>query len=114
MTENNTVTEEELAELEPDDIPIEALDNVELDLPSEYEDEIFATSLLQAIVNYHTCETERKALRHQGEHAKAEAMGKQAAIYRSQAALIQYEHPNTKTLYKELADFRARKLKAER
>jgi len=112
--ENGLVQEEDLIELNLDDIPIGALDNVDLSLPSEYEDEVFANSLLNAITQYHSCEAERRALRHQGEHVKAEQLGKQAAIYRSQAALIQYEHPNTKSLYKELAELRVMETKKNR
>ena len=99
--------EEILSDLDLDSIPIEALDNVDLSLPDEYEDEIFAAQLLNAVTNYHTTEAERKAMRHQGEHQKAETLAKQAAVYRSMAALIQHEHPNTKTLYKQIAQQRA-------
>lgn len=100
-------TEEILQELDLDSIPVEALDSVDLSLPDEYEDEIFAAQLLNAITNYHTTNTERKAMRHQGEHQKAETLAKQAAVYRSMAALIQHEHPSTRDLYKELAQQRA-------
>ena len=105
-TDNGAVDTWDLEELTQEDIPVDALDNVDLSLPSEYEDEVFATQLLTAITQYHACETDRRSLRHQGEHQKAEAVGKQAAVYRSLAALIQYEHPNTKDLYKELARVR--------
>ena len=90
-------------EMLQEDIPISALENVDLSLPPEYEDEVFAAQLLSTITQYHSCEAERRSLRHQGEHTKAENVGKQAAVYRSLAALIQYEHPNTKAIYKDLA-----------
>jgi len=112
--ENGLVTEEDLVELNVDDIPVNALDDVDLFLPSEYQDEVFANLLLNAITQYHSCETERRSLRHQGEHAKAEQLGKQAAVYRSQAALIQYEHPKTKELYKELAELKVMETKRNR
>ena len=114
MTENGEVRGEDLTELNSDDIPVGALDNVDLFLPDEYQDEIFAQQLLLAITNYHTAENERRALRQQGENVKAENVGKLAATYRAQAALIQYEHPNTITLYKEIAGARVVETKRNR
>ena len=52
---NGDEPEEDVDEL-LDDIPIAALDNVDLELPTEYEDEIFAIQVLNAVTNYHTCE----------------------------------------------------------
>lgn len=112
--ENGLVQEEDLVELNLDDIPVGALEDVDLSLPSEYQDEVFANQLLNAITQYHSAEAERRAFRHQGDHPKAENMGKMAAIYRSLAAVIQYEHPNTKTLYKELAELRVVETKRNR
>ena len=98
--------DEELEDKELD-ISIEALDSVDLSLPEDYLDEVFAMELLTVITRYHTCVAERRAFRHQGKGSEAEKMSTQAAIYRAQAALIQHEHPNTRELYKELADARA-------
>lgn len=93
----------DLTEFNIDDIPIDALNGVDMELPDDYQDEIFAVHLLGVITQYHTAEAERRALRHQGEHVKAETIGKMAATYRAQAALIQYEHPATKEIYRTLA-----------
>ncbi len=119
--ENGAVDTADLEDLNEDeledkelDISIDALESVELDLPEEYLDEVFAMQLLTVITGYHTCVAERRAFRHQGKGSEAEKMSTQAAIYRAQAALIQYEHPNTKVLYKELADARAIATRKER
>lgn len=87
--------------------PIEALEKLDDSLPKEYEDEILASELLDNLSVYHRSEKARKAARHQGDHKKAEELGKQAAICRTAAALIQYEHPGTIPIYKELARAKA-------
>lgn len=92
--------------VDPDDVPVSALESVVLDLPDQYTDEIFASQLLGIITNYHTAEVERRSLRHQGENAKAEQVGKQVAVLRTQAALIQHEHPETVELYQQLASLK--------
>ncbi len=104
---------DDLETMDPE-IAVEAIDAVDLSLPYEYLDEVFAMQLLTAITGYHTCVAERRAFRHQGENTKAETLDKQASIYRSQAALIQHEHPNTVVLYKELAALRVVETKKAR
>ncbi len=97
-----------------DDISITALEAVDLTLPDDFLDELFSLQLLNAIGNYHTCVSERRALRNQGEGAKADMIDRQASVYRAQAALIQHEHPNTIVLYKELANFKVTEARLER
>ena len=98
-----------LAEVNADAIDPAWLDAVDMDMPQEYLDELMASKLLQAVAGYHASETERKALRHQGEHQKAEQMAKQAATCRATAAIIQHEHPLAIPIYKEMARREARR-----
>ena len=96
------------------DVPIEALEAVDLELPQEYSDEVFAQEVLDNVVGYHKSEAARKAARHQGEHDQAEQLNKQSQICKAAAALIQHEHPATKVIYKQLASIRAAQVKASR
>ena len=112
MSDNSHV--EDLTELSSDDIPVGALEQVDLDLPDDYKDEIYAQQLLESITQYHTYTVQYRALRNQGDHTKAEQASKLAATFRAQAALIQYEHPNTVLLYKELAHLRVLQTQSER
>jgi len=113
-TDNGQVQTEELAEMELGEIPVAALENVVLELPDDYQDEIYATQLLEAITQYHTFTVQYRALRNQGDHSKADQAAKIAATCRAQAALIQYEHPNTILLYKKLANLRALETRGKR
>ena len=103
------MTVDALAELNVDDINPAWLDAVDMAMPQEYLAELMAQKLLQAVAGYHASETERKALRHQGEHVKAEQMAKQAATCRATAAIIQHEHPAAVPIYKEMAKREARR-----
>lgn len=96
------------------DVPVEAFESVDLDIPTEYADEIFAQEVLDNIVSYHKSTTARKAALNQGNTEQAEQFGKQAQICKAAAALIQYEHPNTKKIYKEIAVLQANKVKEAR
>ena len=96
------------------DIPPEALDYVVDDLPSDYMDEIMAIEVLSHISNYHALSRIAKASRHGGDNAKATDTFKAAATERNAAALIQYEFPNTKIIYKELAEQKTRATKMQR
>lgn len=109
-----TEAEEILAEMNQDSMPVEAWENVDLDLPGAYLDEIMAVKLVDVIHAYHLTEVERKSLRHQGQDAKAEEMGKQVGLLRDMAAFIQYTYPNTKTMYKQYATIRAKNSEKER
>ena len=100
---------DDLAVLNEDAIDPTWLDAVDMDMPQEYLDELMAQKLLQAVAGYHASETERKALRHQGEHQKAELMAKQAATCRATAAIIQHEHPASVPIYKAMAKREARR-----
>tara|TARA_R110000824_G_scaffold11293_2_gene49308 strand:- start:1310 stop:1660 length:351 start_codon:yes stop_codon:yes gene_type:complete len=96
------------------DVPIEALEDVDLDLPDDFTDEMFAQEVLDNVVGYHRSETARKAAKHQGEDEQVEQFRKQAQICKAAAALIQYEHPNTKVIYKQIASIRATQIRANR
>ena len=98
-----------LEELNKDAIDPAWIDAVDMDMPQEYLDELMAQKLLQAVAGYHASETERKALRHQGEHQKAEQMAKQAATCRATAAIIQHEHPKAVPIYRSMAVREARR-----
>lgn len=111
-SENGTVNERDIPG--NDDIPVSALNDVVLDLPKEYQDEVFALELLNVIGSYHTCLSQLKAYRHQGDSSGIDKATKLSATLRSQAAWIQHEHPNTIELYKELAAIKARGIKAAR
>ena len=104
-----TETVDALAEVNEDAIDPAWLEAVDLDMPKEYMAELMAQKLLQAVAGYHASETERKALRHQGEHQKAEQMAKQAATCRATAAIIQHEHPASVPIYKDMAKREARR-----
>jgi len=98
-------------------VPPEALETVDEvlgTLPEEYKDEIFATDLLDFIGGYHKMVLQRKAARHQEDHKRAEELSKNVAFFRSCAALIQYEHPNTKSLYQELARLQVMRMRKNR
>ena len=103
------MTVDALAEVNKDTIDPTWLDAVDMAMPQEYLDELMAQKLLQAVAGYHASETERKALRHQGEHQKAEQMAKQAATCRATAAIIQHEHPAAIPIYREMAKREARR-----
>ena len=107
-TDNNVV------DLQEFDIPATMLDNVDLTLPDDYSDEIYAQQLLDSITQYHTYKVQYRSLWNQGDNIKAEIASKLAAICRAQAALIQSEHPNTIKLYKILADFKAAQIRRNR
>lgn len=96
------------------DVPIEAFENVDLELPNEFSVEMFANEVLENVVGYHKSETARKAASHQGNLEQAEQFSKQAQICKSAVALIQYEYPETKVIYKQLAKLRANQVKANR
>ena len=91
------------------DVPVEALETVDLELPSEYADEV-----LDNIIGYHKSTTARKAALNQGNTEQAEQFGKQALICKAAAALIQHEHPNTKVIYKQIAVLQANRVKETR
>jgi hypothetical protein len=97
-----------------DDVPIEALESVDLELPLEYEDELFAGELLENLAGYHKSELARRAARHQGDSASAEKLARQAAVCRTAAALIQHEHPATRLLYRDIAVAKATQAKRAR
>jgi len=107
-------TAEELTKELSFDISAAVLEGVDLSLPADYSDEIYAEQLLDSITQYHTYTTQYRALRNQGDHAKADIAAKMAAICRAQAALIQSEHPNTIELYKILANLRVAQAHAKR
>lgn len=96
------------------DVPVEALETVDLELPSEYADEVFAQEVLDNIIGYHKSTTARKAALNQGNTEQAEQFGKQALICKAAAALIQHEHPNTKVIYKQIAVLQANRVKETR
>lgn len=96
------------------DVPIEALEDVDMELPKDFADEMFAEEVLSNVIAFHKTEAARKAAKHQGDHDRAELLNKQAQICKSAAALIQYEHPETKIIYKELASIRASQVKTNR
>ena len=93
-------------ELEPS-VPTEAMDNVDMELPSDYEDELLSQHLLQIIGSFHVATAELRAFRQVGDSQGIDRTSKQVAAFRAQAALIQYEHPNTVALYKRMASKRA-------
>jgi hypothetical protein len=106
---------ESLTEEEKDALVFaEALETVDLDLPHDYEIEILAADLLDNISAYRKSEIARRAARQQGDHPTAEKLSKQAATCRSAAALIQHEYPDTKALYKELANIRVLQFRKNR
>jgi selenocysteine lyase/cysteine desulfurase len=101
------VEDEPTTSIPEPDIPIEALESVDLGLPTVYLDEVMASKLLDVITSYHQITVDLKASRHQGDHSTAEVAAKAQAQARNSAALIQYEHPNTLVLYPELARAKA-------
>ena len=105
---------EDLTEINPDDIPEGALDLVDLSLPDDYSDEIYSQQLLDSITQYHQFTIQYRALRKQGEQSKADQASKLASTCRTQAAVIQFEHPNTITIYKHLAHMRVLQTHADR
>ena len=114
VSTEDLATTEELTENLPFDISAAVLEGVDLQLPDDYSDEIYAEQLLDAITQYHTFTVQYRALRNQGDHTKAEIAAKMAAVCRAQAALIQSEHPNTIKLYKELAHLRVVQARSKR
>ena len=105
---------EEDVKIDPDDVSIEALDGVDLFLPTDFEDEIFAAEVLENISTYHKSEAARRAARHAGKHELVAQLEAQALVSRTAAALIQHEHPNTRELYKELAQARTIQIRKAR
>ena len=106
---------EALEAVAPDeDIPPKALEAVDLSLPADYENEILAMELLAHISNYRRMELARVSARNQGLHDKAEQLAKEAAYSRTIAAFIQYKYPETKVLYKVLAQREADRLQKAR
>jgi hypothetical protein len=93
----------ELEEINIDTVNPDWLESVDLEIPDDYLTEIMARKLLDTIGAYHTSEVDRKALRHQGDHVKAEQLAKQAATLRTVASIIQHQYPRTVQAYKELA-----------
>ena len=93
---------------------IAALENIDDSLPKDYQDEMFAVEVLENLAAYHKSEAARRAARHQGEHDSATKLAKQAAVCRTAAALIQYEHPNTVALYKVLAEVKVMETRQRR
>ncbi len=99
---------------ESDNIPMEALEKVDLDLPVGWQDEIFASQLLDTITSYHAYQAQLRSARHQGDSGMIDKLSKQVAFCRNLAALIQHEHPSTVVLYKELAVAKASELSETR
>ena len=112
--ESSVPSVEKVEEIPTPDILPEAIDTVDLSLPDAYEAEILAAEVLDHISNYRRLEASRRAARHQNQHDKATNFERDAAFSRNAAALIQYEHPSTKVLYKELAEARAKQLRLNR
>lgn len=113
IAKDNQDQEQEQEELDPK-VPSEAMANVDMTLPSAWEDEVLAAHLLQIIASFHVATAELRAFRQIG---NSEGIGRtttMVAAYRAQAALIQYEHPNTIPLYKELAERKAADLQRNR
>ena len=101
----NRAKEEDMPE---NDIPLEVLEAVHLDLPDEYLDEMLAAEMLNTILAYHSTQIQLKAHRHNEDGPAAEKARKLMMTLKTQAALIQHEHPATVAIYKELAIINAK------
>jgi len=114
----NGATNEDTQEADEDKIDetisLEVLEAVDLDLSGEYLDEILANEMLQVITSYHQTQIQLKAYRHNEDGPNAEKARKLMMTLKSQAALIQHEHPGTIPIYKDLATIRARSTKKAR
>ena len=104
LSENGTKKED----MPENDIPLEVLEAVDLDLPDEYLDEVLAAEMLQVILNYHVLQIRLKSFRHQDRGPDAEKARVDMVNMKTQAALIQHEHPATVAIYKELAVINAK------
>ena len=71
-------------------VPVEAMDNVDLNLPGDYEDEVLGQHLLQVISSFHVKTAELRAYRQIGDSHGIERATKEVAAFRAQAAVIQY------------------------
>ncbi len=89
-------------------ISLDILNAVDLDAPPEFLDEVLAAEMLQIIQGYYSAQIQLKAYRHNEDGPNAEKARKLMVTLKSQAALIQHEHPNTLPIYKELAVINAK------
>ena len=78
------------------EIPVEALESVDLDVPGAFLDEIMAAEMMGLLSEYHKTVNGASAARHVGDHQRAEALTKQEAFLRAAIARIQHFYPNAK------------------
>lgn len=103
---------EETAEV--NEIPVEALEDVDLTLPLEFRLDIFAMELLEHLSSYQRLAVAVKAARHQENHPRAEEVSRQMAYSRMMAALIQHEYPGAKAVADQIAQIRAKQAAEQR
>ncbi len=90
------------------------LDEVDLDLPEGFTMEIMATELLEHLAQYSKAAIALKSARNSGDHPQAEKMYKLMSYSRVSAAIIQSGYPGAKAVADDIANFRAKDVKAKR
>ncbi|MEE9158105.1 MAG: hypothetical protein V3U60_06940 [Gammaproteobacteria bacterium] len=111
-------TIKELLKLEDfDDLPEispAVLERADLSLPETYLIESMAEELVAHLMAYHSSKVGVRTARAQGDHSKAEQLGKQMGYSRLAAALIQDEHKGVKGIADQISAYRAQTVKDQR
>ena len=107
---NGVVAEKDLEEAVSQD----ALDNVDLSIPGDYQAEIMALELVVHLQNYHKAVAAAKAARQAENHQEAERLQKIVLLSKMNVALIQSKHPGAKAIADTIMRDQARQAAANR
>lgn len=106
MTEQEKQSDVEMdSDLDID--PVTTLENVDLNLPGDYETDIMAEELLAHLTTYHRVKAALKSARSTGDNKRAEELYKNMSFSRMAAAVIQRDCPSAKAVADEMAACRA-------
>lgn len=95
-------------------LPPEALDNVNLDIPNEYELEIMASNMAQYLTEHKSTMVGLRAARHNGDNERTSQLAKAEAFYRNAIAYIQYKYPDAKVVSDAIMKTQAKSMVANR
>jgi len=108
------ISDQAAEDLEALEIPIEALDAVDLSIDPGLELEVVAANHMQSLENWTTLGIAVKAARSVKDHQKAETLSKDWLQTQHALAWMQYKWPACVALSKELQKFKGEQVKLNR